>query len=80
MADNLVVPVEAFTCPGNYSDSMGDTMENPRDPKSGPIAADIESLHQELQCLFERGNGGERDEQRRSDQQSAGSGMVIRGK
>ena len=55
-------------------------MNDSHDIKLGPIAADIENLHQELERLFEHGAGDEESGKRRSDQQSDGTGLVIRGK
>ena len=55
-------------------------MENPHDVELGPIAADIESLHQELQRLFERGRGGDGGDKRQSYQKPSAASLVIRGK
>jgi hypothetical protein len=55
-------------------------VNDPHDIKLGPVAADIENLHQELQRLFEHGAGDEGSGKRRSDQQSDGASLVIRGK
>ena len=65
---------------GAHFDSKEDTMNDSHDTKLGPIAADIENLHQELERLFEHGAGDEESGKRRSDQQSNGTGLVIRGK
>jgi hypothetical protein len=55
-------------------------MKDSHDTKPGPFAADIENLHQELQCLFEHGTGGDGSDKRQPDQQSPEAGLVIRGK
>ena len=55
-------------------------MDDARDTKLGPVAADIENLHQELERLFEYGNGGDGCDKRPSEQRSAGADLVIRGK
>jgi len=55
-------------------------MDDARDTKLGPVAADIENLHQELEWLFEHGSGGERCDKRPSERQSAETDLVIRGK
>ena len=73
MADNLLVCME-------HANSTGDTMKDSRDTKLGPIAADIENLHQELQRIFDRGSGGDGSDKGQSDQQSAAASLVIRGK
>ncbi len=55
-------------------------MKDLNDTKLGPIAADIEILHQELQRLFEHGTGGDGSDEKQPDHQSTEAGLVIRSK